>query len=133
MVSVEQRRGPLPFGGHTSCSIQSARHCRSSILFVISARPGELVLGEGCELFFTQAEIPHLSVFRGDILDRIAIKYDSDIGPAQACNPFVVDRFTLRRRTCPEMGECPRHDRVGIVDNYFSRVKNELGELGITW
>lgn len=84
---------------------------------MISARPGGISLGKGCKLLLTQAESPHLPVFRGDVLDKIAIKYDPDVGTAQACNPFVVDRFALRRRTCPEMGECAWHDRVGIVDN----------------
>jgi hypothetical protein len=88
------------------------------ILFVISARLGGISLGKGCELLLTQAESPHLPVFHSNILDRIAIKYDLNVGPAQACNPFVVDRFALRRRTCPEMGECAWHDQVGIVDNY---------------
>ena len=99
------------------------------ILLVISARPGGISLGEVCELFLTQAESLHLPVFQVHVLDRIAIKYDPDVGPAQTCDPFVVDCFALQQLTCPKMGECAWHDRVGIVSNYSSRVKNELGEL----
>jgi hypothetical protein len=32
----------------------------------------------------------------------IAIKYDPDVGSAQACNPFVVDRFALGSSLVPK-------------------------------
>ena len=81
-------------------------------LIVISAQP------KGISAYV--ANSPHFPIIRGDVFHRIVVKCNLYVGPTQACNPFVFDRFDLRQLIWENTLDTIELDR-------FSRLQNELG------